>query len=121
MIRGRVIPAYSSFGSPGMLKSFPMIRPIVSAQQTPTVQLTILTDYSGSSFFSVPTLPVLDASLWDVDLWDVGRWGGFLKPIRKWLGTVGAGYAATVQVDFVGLGGTRVMAIDWWVKPGGPL
>ena len=121
LIRGRIIPSYSHFGSPGMLKSFPMIRPIVSAQQTPVVQLTILTDFAGSSFFSVPTLPVLDASLWDVDLWDVGKWGGFLKPIRKWLGTVGAGYSATVQIDFVGLGGTRVMAIDWYIKAGGPL
>jgi hypothetical protein len=121
LIRGRIIPAYSNFGSPGMLKVFPMVRPIISTQQTPNIQLTILTDFAGSSFFSVPTLPQLDASLWDVALWDSGRWGGFLKPIRSWLGTVGAGYSATVQLDIVGLGGTRIMAIDWWVKPGGPL
>lgn len=120
-IRGRVIPAYQGFNTPGQYKRFPMIRPILRSPITPTMRLTVLTDYTGSNYYSAPTLPIYPAAVWDEDLWDVGTWGGFMPPIRKWLGTRGGGFAATVQMDIVGVGGLMLMSLDWWVVPGGPL
>lgn len=121
VIRGRITPAYSAFGSPGMYKRFSMVRPTIRAAIVPEVKLTVLTDFAGGTYFNIPSLPNVESALWDVDRWDVGKWAGYLAPIRKWLGVTGAGYAATVQMDMVGVGGTTVMSIDWWLVPGGPL
>lgn len=120
-IQGRLVPSFHHFGSPGLWKIYPMVRPIIRTPATPGIKLQVLTDYTDSTSFSVPTLPILMPSLWDVDLWDVGLWSGFLRPMRKWLGTTGCGFAATVQLDISGFGGLIVMAIDWWVVPGNPL
>lgn len=117
----RVIPAYSDFGAPGMLKSFPMVRPSILVEAKPSLGVKILIDYQNPAYVSVPTLPQVIASFWDVDLWNVGLWGGTPTPVRKWLGTIGAGFAGTVQMDFVGLGRFRLTNIDFWVKAGGPL
>jgi hypothetical protein len=120
-IRGRIVPAFNPFQTPGQWKVFPMVRPIIRTQATPSVRLTVLTDFTDSTLFSAPTIPNFQTSLWDVDLWDVGLWSGFRAPIRKWFGTTGAGFSATVQLDVVGLGGLSIMSIDWWLVSGGAL
>lgn len=121
LIRSRMIPAYQPLGAPGMIKGFPMVRPTILAQATPSIQLRLLTDFSPGDYFTVPTLPPTPGALWNVARWDQGKWSGVMAPVHKWLGTVGAGFAATVQMDFVALGGTRVMSLDYWTLPGGPL
>jgi len=120
-IRCRVVPAYNGFGAPGLLKSYPMVRPMFLAQIVPQGTIKILTDYVAPEWKSVPTLPVVAVGIWDTDLWDVGEWGGPPYPIRRWLGTVGAGFAATAQFDYIAIGGLTLASIDWWVKGGGPL
>ena len=120
-IRARMLPSYNAFGSPGMLKSFPMVRLTFNAPQVPGVQLKVLTDFASPDYITVPSLPPISGSLWDVALWDSGKWAGQLPPIHKWLGTVGAGYSATVQCDFTSYGGTRIMSADWWFTQGGAL
>lgn len=120
-IQGRVVPSFNHFGSPGLWKIYPMVRPIIRTVSTPAVRLQVLTDYTDSTSFSSPTLPIIMPSLWDRDVWDAARWTGFLRPMRKWLGTTGCGFTATAQLDITGFGGLIVMAIDWWVVPGNPL
>jgi hypothetical protein len=120
-IRARMLPSYNAFGSPGMLKSFPMVRLTFNAPQVPGVALKVLTDFTSPDYLTVPSLPPISGALWDVALWDSGKWAGQLPPIHKWFGTVGAGFSATVQADFTGYGGTRIMAVDWWTMQGGPL
>ena len=117
----RVIPAYSDFGAPGMWKSFPMIRPTFLAQVIPGLKLKILTDYSLPTQYSQPSLPVINEAQWDEALWDVGRWAGTPPAIRKWLGTSGGGYSATVQMDYESAGNLALTNIGWWTKSGGPL
>jgi hypothetical protein len=120
-ITADVIPAYSGMGSPGLFKSFPMVRPSLLVDAIPSVKLAVLTDFRPRQYISEPTLPSNAAARWDEGLWDVGVWGGGGIPIRKWLGTTGAGFAATVQINIAGLGATRLTSCDWLIKVGGPL
>ena len=121
LVKARITPAYSAMGSPGMLKRFPMIRPTVLTQFTPGLEITILENYEDTVNFNVPTLPSIESARWNIDKWNHALWSGPLRPIQKWLGTHGDGYTATVQLDIVGLGGTTLTGIDWWVVAGGPL
>ena len=121
MIKCRMVGAYQDFGSPGMFKNFNMVRPTFVAPVTPSANLTLLTDYGQTEAFTTPTLPQPSRSRWDQANWDQGRWVGLSRPIKKWLGVNGGGYAATCQFDYVAAGGTRVTSVDYNVEQGGPL
>lgn len=120
-IRGLVIPAYQTLGPPGMNKQFTMIRPSFLVQQTPALTVAVLTDYVLPGFSNVPALPNQNPGIWDVGVWSNAKWGGLRYPIRRWLGVVGQGFVATAQFDFTAAADTRLMGLDWWVIPGGPL
>ena len=121
MILCRLVGAYQELGTPGMFKNVNMVRPTFVAPIPPKAKLTLLTDYGQTDQFSTPTLPSPSNSRWDIAHWGQGTWGGLSQPIKKWLGINGGGFAATVQIDYVAAGGTRVTAIDYNAEQGGPL
>jgi len=121
LVRCRVTPAYSAFGSPGHFKRYTMVRPTFVTQGPVSVKINVMTDYGAGQYFNTPTLPAQFGDLWDNALWNRAKWSGFSKPIHKWLGVTGGGFAATCQIDFSASGGSKLMSIDWNVVPGGIL
>lgn len=117
----RMIPAYSNFGTPGLWKTYSMVRPTLLIEQVPSISLTILTDFEFPNVAPVFSTSQLPVSLWDEALWNQAAWGAASRPLKKWHATKGGGYDATVQMDFFAQGGTRIVSHDWWLVSGGPL
>jgi hypothetical protein len=121
-ILSRMVPAYSTFGTPGLWKNFPMVRPTLLANDISSFAISVLLDYElpdQAPEFISGGVPV--QSLWDVDDWDRAVWAGATNIIKEWIATDGGGYAATAQFDYFTLGGTRFITYEHWITQGGPL
>ena len=122
-IQCQVTPAYNSMepgpGTGAQQKVFKMLRPTFITTTTPTIAVTIMTDYGGPGAAVIPTLPHFDEALWDVDLWDVAKWTGLQGPIKTWIGVNGVGFAGTAQIDYLCGGETLLASIDFWTERGG--
>lgn len=121
-IKCQVTPAYNPLGDKaGFQRRITMVRPSFLGAAAPVVSVKVLVDYSPAGALTVPSLPTIQDSQWNLGVWDTAKWGGLLAPIRKWLGCYGVGYAATPQIDYACAGDTLLTSIDFWTIPGGPL
>lgn len=90
--------AFSYLRSPGILKRFTMIRPVLSTDGYPGITANLNIDFQvDTSSSTIVTLPVT-AGLWDVALWDIGVYSGGLEITKYWQGASGVGYSAGAQV-----------------------
>lgn len=120
-IRGTIIPAYDSFGTPGLDKHFLMVRPSFLSADTPNVKVSVSVNYSvtnptGSPVYTAPT-----ASLWDAATWGAGVWGGGQKVFSEWVGVGAVGFAGAASLVTVSVGDTILTNIDYMLAAGGPL
>jgi len=124
-IQCQVTPAYNSmeanFETGARQKVFKMLRPTFIATATPTISVSVMTDYGAPKPGVVPTLPDIAEAVWDVDLWDVGKWSGLTEPIKEWIGVHGVGFTGTAQLDYKCGGDTVLASIDFWTETGGVL
>lgn len=120
-IKCQVTPAYQPMGNPGVQKRFTMVRPSFLTANLPSVKVTLLTDYRTPGYGTYPSLPVTTEDEWDLSNWNIATWGGLKNPVREWVGISGAGFAATVQLDYTAGGDTLLTSIDFWSEQGGPL
>lgn len=91
--------AFSYLRSPGLLKRFTMIRPILSTDGSPGVLANLNIDFEISTTSSpVSTTPVTGA-VWDTAVWDSGIFAGGLSITKLWQGATGVGYAAGTQLN----------------------
>ena len=98
-----------------------MVRPTLLVSKVPSITVNILTNYSFP-ILSIPVdPPIATQSLWNVDDWNVAIWSTASQAFKRWYGVIGGGESATVQMDFIALGGSKITAYDWWVTKGGPL
>lgn len=120
-IKCTVMPAFQPLGVTGAQKRIVLARPTFIATVSPAIQIQIVTDYGLPKASNVPTVPDLASSLWDVARWDIGRWTGIQSPIHEWFGCRGAGFAATLEMQYRAGGDTVLTAIDFWTEQGGVL
>ena len=122
-IQCQVIPAYSTMDAPGYQKHATMIRPTFLTTFSPSLVVRVLSDYNIPGTISVPTIPPIIDYLWNdpASLWDIATWGGVIKPIKKWIGVKGSGFAITYQLDYKCGGDTLLTSIDAWTQTGGIL
>lgn len=101
-ITGSVQQAYTYFDSPGQLKRFTMVRPILqSSGGVPGVYVGINVDFDtqdnlGAVSFNPGNLGVGD---WDVAQWDDAVWAGGLTTTKIWQGVTGIGFAASINLN----------------------
>jgi hypothetical protein len=97
-ITGTASQAFSYLGSPGILKRFTMIRPVISTDGSPGLSANLNIDFEINTMSAaIATTPVTGA-IWDTSLWDTGIFSSGLTISKYWQGATGVGYAAGTQV-----------------------
>lgn len=96
-ITGDAWGAFQYFGSRGLQKQFKLIRPILTSMGTPTLAITVLTDYDDSSPTGSTTF-TSGAPLWDTVYWDESFWGSESSILKDWIGVSALGTAAAVRL-----------------------
>lgn len=94
--------AYSYFDSPGQLKRFTMVRPILqSTGGVPSVLCGISVDFdTQSQLGAVSFNPATQSeAVWDVAKWDKNVWAGGLITTKIWQGVTGIGYTGSVNLN----------------------
>ena len=117
--------AYTYFDSPGQLKRYTMIRPILQVSNgVPSVLTGISVDFDtnnnlGAIGFNPQTI---SAGVWDISKWDQSYWSGGLNTIKVWQGVTGIGYSASVSMQIVSQGiETHWASTDYVMEKGGVL
>jgi hypothetical protein len=94
--------AYSYFDTPGQLKRFTMVRPILqSTGGVPSVLCGISVDFDTQSQLGAVSFNpnTLTEGIWDTSKWDSSVWAGGLITTKIWQGVTGIGYTGSVNLN----------------------
>ena len=94
--------AYSYFDSPGQLKRFTMVRPILqSSGGVPNVYCGLSTDFDTQiNLGQVSFNPAAMADgIWDTSKWDNANWSGGLTTTKIWQGVTGLGFTGSINLN----------------------
>jgi hypothetical protein len=94
--------AYSYFDTPGQLKRFTLVRPILqSTGGVPTVLCGISVDFDTQSQLGAVSFnpATQNEGIWDTAKWDNNVWSGGLITTKIWQGVTGIGYTGSVNLN----------------------
>lgn len=94
--------AYSYFDTPGQLKRFTMVRPILqSSGGVPGVYCGLSIDFDTQSNLGAVSFnpSALGTGDWDSAVWDDAIWAGGLTTTKIWQGVTGIGFAASINLN----------------------
>ena len=94
--------AYSYFDTPGQLKRYTMVRPILqSSGGVPGVFVGLSVDFDTQSQLGAVSFNPGNASTgsWDSAVWDTAVWAGGLVTTKIWQGVTGIGFAASINLN----------------------
>jgi hypothetical protein len=94
--------AYSYFDTPGQLKRFTMVRPILqSTGGVPNVLCGISVDFDTQSQLGAVSFNpnTQTEGTWDTSKWDGSVWAGGLITTKIWQGVTGIGYTGSVNLN----------------------
>lgn len=94
--------AYSYFDSPGQLKRFTMVRPILqSSGGVPNVYCGLSTDFDTEiNLGQVSFNPAaMNDGIWDDSTWDNANWAGGLTTTSVWQGVTGIGFTGSINLN----------------------
>lgn len=109
--------AYSPFGSPGTLKRFSMIRPLITTSGTLRPSIGVSTDFQETSSLSTLTAAeVSGGAVWDTSKWDQSTWGGDDVEINDWANTIAMGAYASIkfQAQTGSVSGGSLWGVSFW-------
>ena len=101
-IVGTAQQAYSYFQSPGQLKRFTLVRPILQTDNgVPTVLCGISVDFETIPLTNQISFNPAAATVgkWDVAKWDKANWGGQLVTTKVWQGVTGLGFSGSISLN----------------------
>jgi len=117
--------AYSYFNSPGQLKRFTLVRPILQTDNgIPTVLCGISVDFDTTPLINQISFNPLINNIgrWDVATWDGANWGGGLVTTKIWQGVNGIGFAGSVNMNVASQGiELHWASTDYVMEAGGVL
>ena len=99
--------AYSYFDSPGQLKRFTLVRPILQTDNgIPTVLCGISVDFDTTPLINQIAFNPNASKVgkWDVAKWDEANWGGELVTTKIWQGVTGLGFSGSVNMNVASAG-----------------
>ena len=114
--------AYSYFDSPGQLKRFTLVRPMLQTDNgIPTVLCGISVDFDTQPLVNQITFNPNAAKVgkWDVAKWDKANWGGQLVTTKIWQGVTGLGFAGSINLNVASSGIELHWASTDYVMEGG--
>lgn len=121
-ITGQAQQAYSYFDTPGKLKRFTLVRPILQTYNgVPTILCNINVDFeTNSSANQISfTPPILNLGVWDTSTWDNCIWGGGMITTKLWQGVTGIGFSGSINLSVVSSGIELHWASTDYVMEGG--
>lgn len=114
--------AFDSFGAPGQLKQFSMVRPIIASDGVPGIVYGINIDFDQSAVIGSPSFTPSTAGSWDTSNWDTGLWAGGLTIQKNWQFASGIGFYGAFRIATLSRGiQIQLSAIDYLFEPGGVL
>ena len=117
--------AYNYFESPGQLKRFTLVRPILQTDNgLPTVLCGISVDFDTQPLTNqIAFNPLINQiGRWDVSTWDGANWGGGLVTTKIWQGVSGLGFSGSVNLNVASQGiEFRWASTDYVMENGGVL
>lgn len=99
--------AYSYFDSPGQLKRFTLVRPILQTDNgVPTVLCGISVDFDTQPLTNQIAFnpSIVNTGIWDTSTWDGANWGGGLTTTKIWQGVTGLGFSGSVNLNVASQG-----------------
>ena len=99
--------AYSYFDSPGQLKRFTLVRPILQTDNgLPTVLCGISVDFDTQPLVNqIAFNPAINnIGIWDTGRWDEVNWGAGLTTTKIWQGVTGLGFSGSVNINVASQG-----------------
>lgn len=97
-INGDAIQSFSTYGNPGNLKRFTMIRPVLRSKGIPGVYGSMNVDFDTSMSTASLSFSPITYGAWDSAVWDAGIWAGDLSVLQNWQGVNGVGYYGAPQL-----------------------
>lgn len=97
-INADCLQAFNYFRSPGILKRWTMMRPILRTDGSPAVYANVNVDFDTSDTTASLTFLPPTFAVWDSGIWDTAIWGGALTVQKQWQGSTGIGYCAAPRV-----------------------
>jgi hypothetical protein len=99
--------AYSYFDSPGQLKRFTLVRPILQTDNgLPTVLCGISVDFDTEPLTNQIAFnpSIVNTGIWDTSTWDNANWGGTLTTTKIWQGVTGLGFSGSINLNVASQG-----------------
>lgn len=121
--------AYNYFGIRGRQKRWPMLRPLITTDESVSPGLALNVDFRTDAPLSTPTTTTTVTARWDVALWDNSNWVGEISTEAQWTTVTGLGYCASVRMavsleaPFQGesaVWGVGLWGVDRWGRVAGP-
>jgi hypothetical protein len=117
--------AYSYFNTPGQLKRFTLVRPILQTDNgLPTVLCGISVDFDTEPLTNQIAFnpSINNIGIWDSSTWDNANWGGGLTTTKIWQGVTGLGFSGSVNINVASQGiEFRWASTDYVMENGGVL
>lgn len=111
--------AFNYFKTPGLLKRWMMMRPIIRSNGSPAFLAGINVDFEDQDITGLPNFTPVSYGIWDTSLWDFAIWGGGLTVIKNWQGVTGVGYCAAIKLQGASSGiDVRWMSTDLTMERG---
>ena len=104
-VQGDIQSSFNSFGNPGQLKKFNMVRPIFISSQSPAYKAQINTQYTFDGVYGSPPFVEGTVAEWDVSKWDLAAWSQSSNTYQSWSGVTGLGYYGALRMKVKGVGG----------------
>jgi hypothetical protein len=104
--------AYSYFDSPGQLKRFTMVRPILqSTGGVPSILCGLSVDFDTTTQLGAVSFNpnAQSEGIWDTSTWDNARWSGGLVTTKVWQGVTGIGFAGSINLNVA----SRNIELHW--------
>lgn len=123
-INGLGKQAFNYFRSPGQLKRWTMMRPIIGSNGTPSILANINVDFDDSGATSALTFSQSTSYTWDgvTSLWDTATWGTDIVILKNWQGVNGVGYCCAPRLQTASMGITvKWISTDLVFERGGIL
>jgi hypothetical protein len=98
-IYGTIKPAFSYFGSPGRVKRFTQIKPVIVGAGAPGVLVDLTVDFADPVPTSTPTLSISSGlAHWNSTPWNSVRWTPVSQVLSRWQTVNGCGEAAAARI-----------------------
>jgi len=117
--------AYSYFDSPGQLKRFTMVRPILQTNNgVPTLAAGISVDFDTQTQFGTLSFnpAIVKGGIWNTSVWDDALWSSGDVTTKIWQGVSGLGFAGSINLAIASQGiDLKWASTDYVMEKGGVL